>query len=87
MRTGSKLFFAIKMTLDLDVEYIPQRKRMRRSTADELEVEQTMEQVIESALGNSPSAEDLASVKKSCASRIRLLLKKLVLFLLKRVLG
>jgi hypothetical protein len=74
------------MTTTLDTNIMPRRARPRRSTADELEVEQTMEEVIESALANSPSAEDLASVPKTCKSRLRLIFKKLVLALLKKVL-
>jgi hypothetical protein len=72
------------MTLDTDI--VPRVARPRRSTADELEVEQAMEAVVESALATSPSAEDLAQIRATCRSKVRLFLKKVVLLLLKKVL-
>jgi hypothetical protein len=63
------------------------RLRQRHNTANELQIEQSMEQVIEDALATSPSAEDLAQVPCTCKSRIRTILKKLTLLLLKKVLG
>jgi hypothetical protein len=74
------------MTLDEEFPIQPRTRRPRRSTVEEIETEHQMAEVIERAVETTPSMEDLAQLKKTCWSRIRLLFKKFVLLLLKTAL-